>query len=481
MRATRRTRMTVTRRTRIAVVGVAAASIATAVALLYAIWLQSTVTTRTDELSRQVYAIAQGMPAGGTIDFAADEPLTGVRAQLFEVEAGLLRARLVLTDADGVVLQTSGAGSAIERYDLTALTDPADDRGLRTGVRPLGNLGRVILVAAPVEGTPESGYLLAILPLTELAALQRTGALAGLGVAVTAMLGAWLVGGLVARRTAAPLIRLREGAEAITAGAWGHQVPADGDEEVAALADAFNAMSSRVDAAYSAQRAFVGDVSHELRTPITSIQGFAGALLDGMAATDEQRDRYLRIIRDESARLMELTGTMLELADLDSGRVTIARERVDTTALAEALEARHDAPASQARIALEITDLTPAGQPMADELRVLQVASALVSNALAYTPRGGRVRVSATRRGDRWELEVADSGPGVPASERERIFERFARLDESRAAASGGFGLGLPICRRLVEAMGGTIRVEDSALGGAAFVVSLEAAQTPAS
>lgn len=473
-----RGRMTVTRRTRLAVVGVAAASIAVAVMLLYALWLQATVSMRTDELSRQVYAIAQGMPAGGTLDFSAPSPLTGVRAQLFEVEAGLLRARLVLTDADGQVLQSSGAEATVDRYDLAALTGEPDERGLRTGVKSITGIGRVILVAAPVGGDP-GGYLLAILPLTELASMQRAGAVAVLSVAVLAVAGAWLVGGLVARRTTAPLVRLREGAEAVTAGAWGHQVPTEGDEEVAALAESFNKMSSRVEAAYSAQRAFVGDVSHELRTPITSIQGFAGALLDGMAVTDEQRERFLHIIKEESARLMELTGTMLELADLDSGRVSISREPVDTAALAEALHARHDGPAALAGIDLTVDDLGVGARPLADESRVLQVASALVSNALAYTPHGGRVRVSAGRRDDRWELVVEDSGPGVPVEMRERIFERFARLDESRAAASGGFGLGLAICRRLVEAMGGTIGVRDSELGGAAFAVSLEAAEDP--
>jgi signal transduction histidine kinase len=459
-------------------VGVAAASIAVAVGLMYVAWLQVTVSARTAELSRQVYAIAEGMPAGGELDFSAEAPLTGVRAQLFEVEAGLLRARLVLTDRDGVVLQSSGTGSTIDRYDLDELTGEPDDRGIRTGVRPLSGLGRVIVVAVPVEGTPEGGYLLAILPVTELASLQRTGALVMLVVALVSAAGAWIVGGIVARRTTAPLVRLREGAEAITAGAWGLQVPVDGDLEVASLAESFNKMSSRVEAAYNAQRAFVGDVSHELRTPITSIQGFAGALLDGMAETDEQRERYLRIVKEESARLMELTGTMLELADLDSGRVVIARETVDTTALAEALRARHDAQAASAGVTLEVGDLGACGRPLADELRVLQVASALVTNALAYTPRGGTVRVSAALAGGRWELAVADSGPGIPLADRERIFDRFARLDESRTSESGGFGLGLAICKRLVEAMGGNVRVEDSVLGGVCFVVALDTTET---
>ncbi|MDO8848819.1 MAG: HAMP domain-containing sensor histidine kinase [Coriobacteriia bacterium] len=467
--------MTVTRRTRLAALGVAAASIALAVGLLYAAWLQATVAVRTDELARQVYAMAEGMPAGGAVDFSAESPLTGLRQQLFEVEAGLIGARLVLTDADGNVVQSSSTGGTIETYDLEGLTGEPDDRGLRTGVRSLSGIGRVILVVAPVQGSPEDGYLLGIQPLTELASLQRTGALVVLGVAFVSLIVAWLVGGMVARRTTAPLVRLRGGAEAITAGAWGHQVPVDGDEEVAALAESFNAMSSRVEAAYNAQRSFVGDVSHELRTPITSIQGFAGALLDGMAATEDQRERYLRIIKQESARLMELTGTMLELADLDSGRVAIAREPVDTTALAEALHARHYGPASDGAITLEIGDLGAEARPLADEWRVLQVASALVGNALAYTPKGGHVRVSAELAEGQWELRVCDSGPGVPVAERERIFERFARLDESRTSSSGGFGLGLAICQRLVEAMGGAIRVQGSELGGACFVVALEA------
>ncbi len=475
MAVARHTSWTVTRRTRLALVGVAAASITIAVGLLYVAWLQQTVAMRTEELSRQVYAIAAGMPAGGEIDFTADVPLSSLRTQLFEVEADLIGTRLVLADADGRVLVSSDSDDGIERYDLEALTGEADDRGLRTGVRPLPNAGRVIVVAASVDGVPADGNLIAIQPLGELAALQRTGSIVVVAVAVVALAGAWLIGTVVARRVTAPLLRLREGAEAITAGSWGHQVTVEGDEEIAALARSFNTMSSRVEAAYNAQRDFVGDVSHELRTPITSIQGFAGALLDGMAPSDEQRERYLHIIKQESVRLMELTGTMLELADLDSGRVVVAKERVDTAALAEALHARYDGPAFEARTALEIADLGSDGEPRADEWRVLQVASALVGNALAYTPRGGVVRVSSHVTGATWELCVEDSGPGVPVADRDRIFERFARLDRSRTSSTGGFGLGLPICRRLVEAMGGTVRVGDSALGGASFCVTLEA------
>jgi signal transduction histidine kinase len=111
--------------------------------------------------------------------------------------------------------------------------------------------------------------------------------------------------------------------------------------------------------------------------------------------------------------------------------------------------------------------------PCGDADRLLQVASALVSNALAYTPAGGEIRVSAEAQGGRWTLLVDDSGPGIPESERDRVFDRFTRLDASRTPATGGFGLGLAICKRLAEAMGGSISAGDSPIGGARLVVDL--------
>ncbi len=458
----------ITRRVRMTVAAVAAASVALTVVALYAVWLGSTVSMRTAELSRQVYAIAQGMAAAGGVDSGATPVLTGVRAQLFEVEGRLLDASLLLVDDTGVVIHPLSSGGAAAAYDVERLTEEPDARGVRTGVKRVQGAGQVIVVAAPVG----SGHLLAIQPLREVVPMLRTGAVMGIAAALLAIAGAWLAGGVAARRVTAPLVRLRDAAEAIARGSWGRQVAVEGDAEVRALARSFNAMSARVHAAYSAQKEFVGDVSHELRTPITSIQGYAGALLDGMADTEEKRECFARIIRDEAGRLMELTSTLLALADLDSGRVAIARGPIDTAGLAEVLRARHDSSAATLGIDLHVDDLAgPA--PHGDADRLLQVASALISNALAYTPAGGEVRVGTGVEGDQWTLIVDDSGPGIPESERDRVFDRFARLDASRASATGGFGLGLAICKRLVEAMGGSISAEDSLAGGARLVVAL--------
>ncbi|MDO8880243.1 MAG: HAMP domain-containing sensor histidine kinase [Coriobacteriia bacterium] len=472
-----RARMTVMRRTRLAVAGVAIASVLLLAGVVYTAWLQHTEVVRTTELARQVSAIAAGFAAGDPLDLSGASPLEGLRAELFEVEARLIGTHLVLTDAEGVVRHSSTFDGTLERYDIERLTGPADVRGVRTGTAPVAGAGRVIIVAAPVPGVASDGYLVAVQPIRELAAARRGGGLILVAVTLVVVAGAWLAGGIIAHRITAPLVRLREGAEAIAGGSWGLQVAAEGDEEVAALATAFNTMSSRVDAAYTAQREFVGDVSHELRTPITSIQGFAGALLDDLASDDEQRERFARIIREESGRLMELTGTLLALADLDSGRVRLASVPVDTVALAEALASRHEMVAHRRQVTLDIGDLAASGRPVADDLRLLQVASALVANAITHAPPDSTVRVGSCVRDGRWCLEVDDAGPGVPEHERDRVFERFVRLDVSRSAESGGSGLGLAICRRLVELMGGTIAAETSGLGGARFVVCLDLAQ----
>ena len=473
-RAATRGRMTVARRTRLAVAGVATAAVLLLAVVLYVAWLRYTEQVRATELSRQVVAIAAGFEAGDPLDVTADEPVSGLRAELFGVEARLIGTYLVLTEADGTVRYSSSPDGTLERYDIEGLTGAPDERGIRTGIKPLPAAGRVIIVAVPIQSASPPAYLVAVQPIRELTAARRGGGIIVLTIAVVVAVVAWLAGGIVARRITAPIVRLREGSEAITAGSWGLQVPVEGDEEVAALAAAFNAMSARVDAAYTAQHEFVGDVSHEIRTPITSIQGFAQALTEGVATDDEQRDRFARIIKQEAGRLMELTGTLLALADLDSGRVQIARARIDTEGLAETLRSRHELVAAQRRVSLQIDDLSAGGVPLGDDLRVLQVISALVSNALVHAPAESVVRVSSAERDGRWCVFVDDDGPGVPEGDRERVFERFVRLDASRSAARGGAGLGLAICRRLVVLMDGAIGVESSPSGGARFVVCLD-------
>ncbi len=457
-------------RTRLGMLAVAALSVLVVFVVFYAAWLRYTVSYRTVELGRQVSALATGLSAGGPLQDSDSGPTAEIRVRLFRVQAGLIGARLAVTDEVGQVLLSS-SDPAADRYDLGVLGVP-DGRGVRSAVTGSG-AARAVIVAAPVEGV-QSGYLLALQPVREIGDAQQ-GVLALLGLSALLATGvAWFTGGLLARRLSGRVLRLEHAAEAIAHGEWGRQVEVEGVDEVASLALSFNRMSTRVADAYRAQKEFVGNVSHELRTPITTIGGFAGALLDGTASDPVVRARFLEGIRDESGRLAELTQTMLTLADLDAGRLQLNSTTIDTAAIAEALGSRHGAAAAARDIDLRVDTVSCDGlEPVVDEARLLQIASALLSNAIAYTPHGGRVQVSATCENGRWLLIVDDSGPGIPEEERLRVFERLVRLDPSRSAETGGSGLGLSICAQLVELMGGTILAEESPLGGSRFVVSL--------
>jgi signal transduction histidine kinase len=466
----RPTRGSLRRRATLASLAVAIVSVVVVLGVFIVGWLQFTLALRTQELTRQVKVVASGLEASS---LGGDADPTGLRARLLQVESGLIGARLVITDGSGAVVHSTAGDTDRGPYPVAEMrAEGGSGDVFYSGLRTVRTGGRVLVVASRLAGADR--YLLAVQPVREIN--QSGGRVLGLlvlsaGIAVAV---AWAAGAWLARRVTGPVVRLTRGARAVSAGDWGHQVPVEGDDEVAELAGAFNDMSTRVAGAYRAQKEFVGDVSHELRTPITSIRGFSEALMDGTITDAPARERAYAVIHDEAGRIGELTATLLSLAELDAGTVEVAREAVDAASLAEALEARFGPRAEAGDRRLEIGPLE--GTPAGDRERLLQAVSALVENALTYTPAGEHVRVTARPAGRTWRLAVDDSGPGIPVADRERVFGRLTRLDSSRSADVGGSGLGLAICRRLVELMGGTVWVEDSDLGGARFVVELPAA-----
>jgi two-component system sensor histidine kinase BaeS len=465
------------RRVAVALFGVGALGIAVTAAVFFTLWSQQTLARDVTELQRQVQVIASGVAVSDVIP-GTPADTEGSRARLLTVEAGLINARLSVADAGGTVLYSTAGASSAKSYAIGSLARTGSSFDARSAVLDVPGVGRVAVVAVPVAfiaADRPSRYLVGAQSLSDLSAgnawvLSSIGIAAALALIVSWFLGAWL-----ARRVTGPLVRLTESARAIAAGDWGRQAPVEGDDEVTALAHAFNNMSTRVATAYRAQQEFVGDVSHEIRTPVTSIRGFADAIADGTVSDREGVVRAAGIIGREADRLGELTSTLLTLSDLDAGAVVLAREAVDVRVLVETLRERFGARAAKHGIALE---LGPGqGAPRADADRVLQALSTLMDNAIRHTPQDGTVRVCWGVARRRWRAEVHDSGAGIAPQDRERVFRRFARLDASRSESSGGYGLGLAICRRLVELMDGSMSVADSSeLGGALFTIDLPAA-----
>ena len=236
-------------------------------------------------------------------------------------------------------------------------------------------------------------------------------------------------------------------------------------------------MARQVQATLQSQQDLVANVSHELKTPLTSIHGYSQALVDGTASDAAAQEQAAVIIHEEAGRMRRLVDELLELARLESGQVHLAREPVDMADLVRDCAARFSAVAEKSGSALQ-ADVPLALLVLGDGDRLSQVLGNLVDNALKHSRHakdGGRVVLHGECR-EEWVLcSVTDNGPGIPAEELSRIFERFYQVEKSRVRRGGGAGLGLAIAREIVEGHGGRIVAESVEGLGTRFVMELPA------
>jgi signal transduction histidine kinase len=216
---------------------------------------------------------------------------------------------------------------------------------------------------------------------------------------------------------------------------------------------------------------FVATVSHELRTPLAAMDGWLHILLDGEPGPlNEEQHRFLTTVKRNSDRLMRLVGDLLLIGQMDAGRFTLDLTDVDVSELVSETVALFEGTATEKRIELT-ADMASRAMVRGDRLRLGQLLSNLVSNAVKFTPEGGQVRVRVGEQGGTCVVEVTDSGIGIPLEDRGHLFERFYRA--STASGTAGSGLGLAISKAIADAHGGTIRIADSGGSGTRFVVEI--------
>ncbi len=216
---------------------------------------------------------------------------------------------------------------------------------------------------------------------------------------------------------------------------------------------------------------FVSTVSHELRTPLAAMDGWLHILLDGEPGPlNEEQHRFLTTVKRNSDRLMRLVGDLLLIGQMDAGRFTLDLGDVDIAELVGETVTLFEGAAVEKGIELN-ADTGPRAVVAGDRLRLGQLLSNLVSNAVKFTPEGGQVWVRVGEQDGTCQIEVTDSGIGIPAAERAHLFERFYRA--SSATGTAGSGLGLAISKAIAEAHGGTIRIADSGGSGTRVVVEL--------
>jgi signal transduction histidine kinase len=294
-------------------------------------------------------------------------------------------------------------------------------------------------------------------------------AAAAISAGIALLMARWLARGMTQ-----PLRDMAHAARRMERGDYSTRVHARSRDEVGQLTEAFNTMSAELEGVERLRRDLVANVSHELKTPITAIRAHLENLLDGVERPDPET---LQVMLTQSERLGRLVDQLLDLSRLESGDVPLDREPVPLGPLVSQVLTEIDV--ARADRGVTVSSEVPENLPpaLADRERVHQVLFNLVDNAVRYTPSGGAVTVSAHRHNGSVEIEVQDTGVGIPAEHLPRLFERFYRVDTSRSRDDdGGTGIGLAIARSVVEAHGGQIHAQSEPGRGSTFTFELPVA-----
>ncbi len=275
---------------------------------------------------------------------------------------------------------------------------------------------------------------------------------------------------VLARTLTRPIRELTAATEVVSSGALGHQVPVRSRDELGQLAASFNRMSADLVRSLQLRRQMTADIAHELRTPISVILGHAEAVHDGVLPASSQT---FEIIREEASRLEHLVEDLRTLSMADAGELRLQLRPASSRSLLLDAQKVYAHRAAQQHVSLEVNAPEDLPDVQVDLQRIKEVFANVLDNAFRYTPSGGTIELSARPVGDSVEFRVQDSGHGVAASELELIFERFHRVQNSRARDEGGSGLGLAIAKSIVEKHQGAIWAESAAGGGLIVVFQL--------
>ena len=291
--------------------------------------------------------------------------------------------------------------------------------------------------------------------------------------AIVAIALAILLSWLISRWVSAPLNMLARISEEVAEGRYGQDFRIDGPREVESLAGALSNMVEKVEASQQVQRDFLANVSHDLKTPLTSIQGFAQAILDGTAEDHDTVQHAAQVIHDESDRLRRMVDDLLDLARLDAGQIVLERERVDLDRMLHAVLERQTLRAKETNVTIK-SSIPELPDIVGDGDRLAQVFTNLLDNAIKHTPHGGSVKLWGEVESGWVSVHIQDSGPGIPEGDLSRIFDRFYQVDQARTGGAGrGVGLGLSISQEIIQGHEGRIVVQSKEGVGSCFTVQL--------
>ncbi|MEA2502275.1 MAG: hypothetical protein QOD01_2386 [Actinomycetota bacterium] len=368
---------------------------------------------------------------------------------------------VLVVDAQGEVLQASMPVPGTVAKALAGSVDTGFVDGLEYVGVPVVRSGAV--TGAVYIGTPTGTGLSALTATADLLRGYWWQLLLAGAVAASVAL---VIARFLARGMTTPLREMAAAARRMSQGDYRNRVAASTRDEVGQLASAFNRMAAQLEGVEASRRELVGNVSHELKTPISALQAHLENLLDGV---EEPNPEVLAVMLAQCERLARLVDQLLDLSRLESGDVPLELQPVSLGELVDQVVA--EVGVSRPDRAVQVVNDVGSGIPplRADRERLHQVLYNLLDNAFRFTPAGGTVTVGAHGENGFCSISVHDTGAGIPEEHITRVFERFYRVDSSRARSDGGTGIGLAIARSGVEAHGGTIWAEPGGRAGATF------------
>jgi len=286
-----------------------------------------------------------------------------------------------------------------------------------------------------------------------------------------ALAAAVIVSLFVSRRIVEPIQTLSNVSRRLAQGFYRERTSIHADDEISQLAHSVNQLAEALDQTERRRLALLADVTHELRTPLATIGGYMEGLLDGVVSANPAT---FNLILRETRRLQRLIEDLELLSRVEAGQLPVVARAIDLLPVLEAQLAQFEPLFSSNQVTLQLDAPAQLPQVWADPDRVAQVLINILANAYRYTPAGGTVTVQVTTDDHEVRVAVIDTGIGIAAEHLPHVFERFYRVDKSRARNSGGSGIGLAIARHLIYAQGGEIWAESDGIGkGARFIFTL--------
>lgn len=395
----------------------------------------------------------------------------GALEEALAVATRFVNGTVWIVDRDGLVLASSGREDPKSvRLNTSEVSEVLNGNEVAKIGKVAGFFQPMLVVTVPIVFQKQViGAVLIYTPLADIRSTIHAVRTLMVYAGVVAVILSAVVSYYFSHSLAKPLHNMNLAASEMARGRFDQRVPVGGHDEIKELAETLNLLACELEKSEQKQRQFIADVSHELKTPLTSIQGFVEGILDKVITSEEDVTRYLTIVVDEVNRLARLVNDLLEMSRLDSGEYRLLLEPVSLPRLITTTVDKVLPQIRQQGIDINVDAPKKGFVVMGDRDRIQQILLNLLYNAIKHTPQGGEISVNLTRVDEFARTSIHNTGDGIPETELPLIWDRFYKVDKSRARSKGGIGLGLSIVKQLVELQSGKVEAISERGKGATF------------